>query len=87
MTNEEFITKIKESREAYIQSSVDFMDALERLDFETAAKHSMSAPEILGMDVMEKLMRWCMENDTEEIETKYDEITNELNGRFEDLGD
>ena len=78
MTQEEFVKKIQEKRAAYIQAAVDYMDALERLDFETAMKHAMSATDILGMDVMTYLMNWYAKADTSEIDEKYEKVTEEL---------
>lgn len=78
MTQEEFVKKIQEKRAAYIQAAADYMDALERLDFETAMKHAMSATDILGMDVMTYLMNWYAKADTSEIDEKYEKVTEEL---------
>lgn len=78
MTEQEFVKVIKEKREAYIQAAVDYMDALERLDFKTAMEHSMSAADILGMDVMAYLMDWYNNNDTEDFDKRYMEVTEQL---------
>ena len=78
MTQEEFVKAIKEKRAAYIQAAVDYMDALERLDFETAVKHAMSAVDILGMDVMTYLMNWYANADTTEFDEKYEQVSDEL---------
>ena len=78
MTQEEFVKAVKEKRAAYIQAAVDYMDALERLDFETAMKHAMSATDILGMDVMTYLMNWYAKADTSEFDERYQEVTEKL---------
>lgn len=86
MTEQEFVEKVKAKREAYIQAAVDYMDALERLDFETAMKHAMSATNILGMDVMSYLMNWYAKADTSEFDERYQEVTEQLAEQL-DLGD
>ena len=86
MTEQEFVEKVKAKREAYIQATVDYMDALERLDFETAMKHAMSATDILGMDVMSYLMNWYAKADTSEFDERYQEVTEQLAEQL-DLGD
>lgn len=78
MTQEEFVKAVKEKRAAYIQAAVDYMDALERLDFETAMKHALSAADILGMDVMTYLMNWYVDADTTEFDEKYERVSDEL---------
>lgn len=78
MTEAEFVKAVKEKREAYIQAAADYMDALERLDFETAMKHAMSAADILGMDVMTYLMNWYAKADTTEFDEKYERVSDEL---------
>ena len=78
MTEEQFVKEVRERRQAYIQAAVDYMDALERLDFRTAMEHAMSAADILGMDIMTEVSRWYVDNDTEEFDEKYEKVGEEL---------
>lgn len=78
MTEEQFVKEVRDRRQAYIQAAVDYMDALERLDFETAMKHAMSAADILGMDIMTEVTRWYVDNDTEEFDDKFEKVSDEL---------
>ena len=78
MTDEKFIEKVKEVRPAYMKACEDYMDALERLDFEAALKHSMSAPNLMGMEMMAYIMNKLKDCDTSDFEEKYEKITDEL---------
>lgn len=86
MTEQEFVKKCQEVREAYIKDAADFMDACERLDFESAFKHSMAAADILGLDFMAFLSKKYMESDTDEIEERYEEVMEQVTEAM-DLGD
>ncbi len=86
MTEQEFVNKCKEVREAYIKDAADFMDACERLDFESAFKHSMAAADIFGLDFMAFLSKKYMESNTDEIETRYEEVMEQVTEAM-DLGD
>jgi DNA-binding transcriptional regulator GbsR (MarR family) len=79
MTNEEFIERVKEIRPAYMKACEDYLDALERLDFEAAMKHSISAPNLMGMDMMAYIMNKLKEcESTEGFMEEYEKITEEL---------
>ncbi len=78
MTNEMFIEKVKEIRPAYMKACEDYMDALERLDFEAAMKHSMSAPNLMGMEMMAFIMKKLNECDTSDLMEEYEKISDEL---------
>ena len=78
MTEEQFVKEVRERRQAYIQAAVDYMDALEHLDFEKAMEHAMSAADILGMDIMTEVTRWYVDNDTEELDDKFEKVGDEL---------
>lgn len=78
MTEQEFVKKIKATREAYIKGAADFMDACERLDFESAFKYSMSATDILGIEVMAFMSKKYEELDTEELEERYEEVMEQV---------
>ena len=78
MTEEQFVKEVKARRQAYIQTAVDFMDALERLDFKSAAKYSLSATDVLGMDIMTELTRWYLDAETDEFDEKYRKVDEEL---------
>lgn len=86
MTEQEFVKKCKEVREAYIKDAADFMDACERLDFESAFKHSMAAADILGLDFMAFVSKKYMESDTVEIEERYEEVMEKITEAM-DTGD
>lgn len=78
MTEEQFVKEVRERRQAYIQAAVDYMDALEHLDFEKAMKHAMSAADILGMDIMTEVSKWYVDNDTEDFDDKFEKVSDEL---------
>ena len=78
MTEQEFVKKCKEVREVYIKDAADFMDACERLDFESAFKHTMAAADILGIDFMAFITKKYLESDTVEIDEKYEEVMDQV---------
>ena len=78
MTNEEFIQKVREIRPAYMKACEDYLDALERLDFETAVNHSMTAPRLMGMEMMAYIMNNLNHIDMTDFEEEYEKITDEL---------
>lgn len=78
MTNEAFIERVKEIRPAYMKACEDYLDALEHLDFEVALKHSMSAPKLMGMEMMSFIMNKLNGIDMSEFESEYERISDEL---------
>lgn len=78
MTNEEFIKKVVEIRPAYMKACEDYLDALERLDFETALNHSMTVPRLTGMEMMAYIMNNLNRIDMTDFEEEYEKITDEL---------
>lgn len=62
MTEIEFKNKVKEMRPAYMKACTDYLDAMERLDFKSAASFGSAAIDLLGTDALLFMLKRMEEN-------------------------
>ena len=79
MTREEFHLAVSEAKIEYIKATEDFINALLEDDFETALKKSLSAPGILGNEVLAYIAKKMDEVESyEEIREEYEKKVDEV---------